>query len=190
MQSFNKKTLLIFLIVILIICTLLWIFLPTMNNKATVMPLIDNENKMHSENNIENFKEHTNNSINEQDKNKPFVDPKTGTIIDGPGFEKGDVEGVPQEVMENIPSNYYYLDDGASGEYSIVNNLCSKSCCSEQWPLPFKQKMDPYVCANKSQFVPSSYFCSNSFQDAGCLCLTKDQSQFIANRGGSGREWF
>jgi len=124
------------------------------------------------------------------DKNQPYVDAKTGSLLDGPGFEQGHVDGVSQEVLQNIPSNYYFLDDGASGEMSVQHNLCSKSCCSEQWPTPFKQKSDPFVCSNKDKFTPSRMFCNNSFQDSGCLCLTKSQSLFLNNRGGNGREFF
>jgi hypothetical protein len=122
----------------------------------------------------------------------PFVNPKTGTIMDGPGFERGEVEGAYLEDPSGVPSNYYILDDGAGGEMSIQHNLCSKSCCSEQWPTPFKQKYDPYVCGAKSKgdFVSSNVFCNNSFNDSGCLCLSKKQSRFLYNRGGNGREWF
>lgn len=124
------------------------------------------------------------------DKNQPHVDARTGSLLDGPGYEQGPVDGVSQEVLQNIPSNYYFLDDGANGEMSVQNNLCSKSCCSQQYPTPFKQKSDPFVCGNKNKFVPSRMFCSNSFQDAGCMCLTRNQAKFLDNRGGNGREWF
>lgn len=120
----------------------------------------------------------------------PYVDSQTGTLIDGPGFEKQEVDDVYREPSSSIPSNYYFLDDGAGGEMSIQHNLCSRSCCSEQWPTPFKRKYDPYVCGNKDKFVPSRIMCSNSFQDAGCLCLTKKQAAHLYNRGGNGREWF
>ena len=120
----------------------------------------------------------------------PHVDAKTGMLVDGPGFERGPIEGTFQETPTSIPSNYYFLDDGAGGEMSIQHNLCSRSCCSEQWPTPFKKKYDPYVCQNKDKFVPSRIMCNNTFQDSGCLCLTKKQSQFLYNRGGNGREWF
>ncbi|AYV82019.1 MAG: hypothetical protein Homavirus2_23 [Homavirus sp.] len=122
----------------------------------------------------------------------PYVDPRTGSLMDGPGFEKCDVDGNSEVTATSIPANYYFLDDGAGGEMSIQNNLCSPSCCSEQWPTPFKQKYDPYVCNNKDQFVPSNMMCNNSFQSSGCLCLTKKQGSFIYNRGinSGGREWF
>lgn len=120
----------------------------------------------------------------------PAVDPTTGVMVDGPGFEQGEIEGTPEATLASIPANYYFLDDGAGGEMSIQHNLCSKSCCSEQWPTPHKLKHDPYVCGNKDKMYPSNYFCNNTFQDSGCLCLTKKQHDFLYNRGGNGREWF
>jgi len=115
----------------------------------------------------------------------PKLFPQTGTIMDGPGFEKGETDIPQSKTYDSIPSNYYFLDDGANGEATVMNNLCSKSCCSDQWATPFKQSYDPYVCANKSKFVPSNIFCNNSFQDSGCLCMTKDQGNFLGTRGGN-----
>ncbi|MBA42456.1 MAG: hypothetical protein CMF62_00415 [Magnetococcales bacterium] len=110
-------------------------------------------------------------------------------VASGPGYvAPGWPE--PRKPLDKIPENYYFLDDGAGGRMSIQHNLCSKSCCSEQYPTPFKMKHDPYVCNNKDKFVPSNIYCNNSFQDSGCLCLTKDQSEYMYNRGGNGREWF
>ena len=119
----------------------------------------------------------------------PVVDPKVGMMVDGPGYEKSMGE-VYWPEHGSIPSNYYFLDDGADGEMSIQHNLVSKSCCSPQWPTSFRQKVDPYVCGNKGKFVGSRYFGSNTFSDSGCMCVTKKQAKFIYNRGGNGREWF
>jgi hypothetical protein len=88
------------------------------------------------------------------DGNGAYVDAQTGSLIEGPGFEKGEMDDIYNEPSTSIPSNYYFLDDGAGGEASIFSNLCSKSCCSAQWPTPHKAKHDPYVCANKDKFVP------------------------------------
>ena len=120
----------------------------------------------------------------------PEVNPIVGAIMDGPGYNKGVVESKYEEGSGQIPSNYYFLDDGAKGQMSIQHNLCSKSCCNEQWPTPFKLEHDPYVCQNKDKFVSSNITCSNSFQDSGCLCLTKNQAKFMYNRGTNGRNLF
>lgn len=176
---FNKQNLVIFLVIVLFIVVLCWVIMPAHKS----MPM---------EMGMENFGAEQENKM--EDKTKPFVDAQTGSLIDGPGFENGQVDGITQEMMSKIPSNMYFLDDGANNEMSIENNLCSRSCCSQQWPTPFKQAYDPYVCSNgngsNADYIPSQIFCNNSFQDAGCLCLTKKQGQFLYNRGGNGRELF
>lgn len=96
------------------------------------------------------------------------------------------IEGPSGEKLEKLPENYYFLDDGSGGKMSIQHNLCSKSCCSEQYPTPFKLKYDGNVCANKNKYVPSQIMCNNAYQDSGCLCMTKDQAKFLNNRGGNG----
>ena len=195
---FTKTNLIVFLVVVLATVILAWLVLPKMITLTVpsqevkpaeheAVPEEHFEEGMEGMEGVEGMEE-----IHQEmtDKNKPYVNPQTGSIIDGPGFEKGEVEGIAQESMATIPSNYYFLDDGNGGNDSIQHNLCSKSCCSAQWPTPFKQKFDPYVCGNKDQFVPSQIMCNNSFQDSGCLCLTKSQAQHIYNRGGNGREFF
>jgi hypothetical protein len=115
----------------------------------------------------------------EEGEDLPYVNAETAAMVDGPGFEKTEDElsGI-EEIPVSAPSNYYFLDDGADGEMSIQHNLCSKSCCSEQWPTPFKLKYDPYVCGSKDgltkgkdgvirdgkggEFTSSRVFCNNT----------------------------
>ncbi len=123
----------------------------------------------------------------------PIVNPRAGALLDGPGdagLGADSVKGISQDSLSIIPSNYYFLDDGAGGAESIQHNLCSKSCCSEQFPTPFKQKFDPFVCSARDKFVPTNIMCNNGFQDVGCSCISKEQATFMANRGGNGRELF
>jgi hypothetical protein len=81
-------------------------------------------------------------------------------------------------------------DDGEmkSVDYSSVDLRtapCSKSCCSSQYPTPFKLRDDKNVCANKGKFVPNNLICNNEWQDSGCMCLTQKQSDFLSSRGGN-----
>ena len=119
------------------------------------------------------------------------VNVTVGTLVNGPGFEKGP-EPITAGVFANVPDNFFLLDDGANGEMSVQNNLCSKSCCSPSWPVPFKERSDPFVCngLKNGLYTPSNLFCSNSFQDAGCACLTKEQGRFINQRGNGGSPWY
>lgn len=209
-NKFNMRNLVIFLAIVIAFIILIRILSTAVNdsqsNQSTQTTQSTQSNSSFQENNsipdlsvnplsemkLEGFTDNTDEKAYEpvDDKNKPQLNPQTGMLVDGPGFETGQLEGAGQPSLPNVPANYYFLDDGSGGEMSIQNNLCSKSCCSEQWPTPFKMKYDPYVCKNKSEFVPSNTFCNNSFQDAGCLCLSKKQSQFLYNRGGNGNEWF
>jgi hypothetical protein len=183
MNLLNKETLTMFVLAIVAVVVFVWVVLPHINN------LISRMRGEHFSEEAPISQETDAGSEESEEARVPNVDPATGMMMDGPGFERGEVEGAP-EAPTTIPANYYFIDDGAGGEMSIQHNLCSKSCCSEQWPTPFKQKYDPYVCNNKSDFVPSQIMCNNSFQDSGCLCLSKKQNQFLYNRGGNGREWF
>ncbi|AYV78262.1 MAG: hypothetical protein Edafosvirus8_12 [Edafosvirus sp.] len=88
-----------------------------------------------------------------------------------------------QIYTEGDNKNMYLLDDGGNGNLGLQYDMCSKSCCSNQWPTPFKLPTDPLICANKDKFMPSPYFCNNGFQDSGCLCMTKPQYANLMNRG-------
>ncbi len=77
------------------------------------------------------------------------------------------------------------LDDGGKGNFGLNFNMCSKACCSQQYPPPFSITPDDFVLRSGQEFVPSSYTCNNGWQDSGCLCMTKDQALFLNRRGGN-----
>lgn len=119
-----------------------------------------------------------------------LYDKKTGLIMSGSEFQKNDLEGryVPLDSDE-IPINViapdsFLLDDGDNGRTGLHTNMCSKQCCSAQYPLPFKLKQDKKLC-NLKNFVPSNLMCNNAWQNSGCLCLTKPQANQLYNRGGN-----
>lgn len=120
----------------------------------------------------------------------PYVNAGTGILIDSTAYDSGLGSRMRYQTGGNIPSNYYFLDDGANGEMSVENNIVSKSCCGASWPTPFQQNADPYVCGNKDEFVQSRMFGNNTYQDSGCLCVSKKQSEFLYNRGNNARGWF
>lgn len=211
-QYFNKKNLIILLAVILGICVLVWLFspqqmtviTPTTPNTARLQELAEARGEGENSNG-ENFIPPYE-GFNQQiagaqgsnmgvqgapaDMNQGYNNASNGSIIASAGSEASPIEGVAAETGSGVPSNYYLLDDGNSGNSTIINNMCSKSCCSKQWPVPFAMPENAYVCANKDQFVPSNSFCNTSLNDSGCLCLTKQQAQGIANRYGNGNELF
>lgn len=103
--------------------------------------------------------------------------------------------GLPDELIppwESELKGYGKIDDdwmeNLDGNSGLGFNMCSKSCCSPQYPPPFHVPVDPLVCNSKDEFVPSSYTCNNGWQDSGCLCMTKKQSKFLGSRGGNTRQ--
>jgi hypothetical protein len=77
------------------------------------------------------------------------------------------------------------LDDGNNGDNGLLYAPCSMACCTPQYPPPFKTGCDKEICGNKDKYVPTNYKCNNAWQNTGCLCMTKEQSDFLASRGGN-----
>lgn len=113
------------------------------------------------------------------------VDP-TKLAFDGPGCFNGLMPGA-NENLDSEPSEYKTIDDPNRAEMGLSYNRCSKACCGVQYPPPFQLENDKNICQNKDQYVNNNYFCSNSFDSTGCMCITKDQADFLYNRGGNGR---
>ena len=109
---------------------------------------------------------------------------ETGQIVSGSEFL-----GVPDEVAPAWGASYGdvdKLDDGGDGLYGLNYSLCSKSCCSPQYPTPFPMDKDVVMEKLKGSFVPNSYKCNNGWQDSGCVCMTGKQRDFLSERGGNG----
>lgn len=61
----------------------------------------------------------------------------------------------------------------------MLYNKCSLSCCSPQYPTPFKSDADPFVCdaEGNSKYLASDYVCQNNTGGVGCLCITEKQAK-------------
>ncbi len=127
--------------------------------------------------------------LNQVESNPTMYDPVTGSIMTSPDF-------IPQQIepaWNNKPLGNNTLESGTvtfesatnMGDKTMAFNKCSKSCCSNQYPLPFNMPVDKEVGTNLKNFVPNSYTCNNSWEDAGCLCMTQNQSDALAQRGGN-----
>jgi hypothetical protein len=117
-----------------------------------------------------------------------LYDRQTGLITDASQFVTLPNEIVPAWGLEqdNSLNNYGLvdkLDDGNSGLMGLNYNMCSKSCCSKQYPTPFTQDVDVVAESNSDNFTPSQYTCNNAWQNTGCVCMTKKQKEFLASRG-------
>ena len=125
----------------------------------------------------------------------PLVyDPKNGTITAGSEFISMPDEVIPPwgdsaiEYVSETGAKFGVadiLDDGYHGLIGLQNNMCSKSCCTPQYPTAMDNEHDDAVCNSGENFVPNSYQCKNSWQGAGCKCMTKTQFDFLSSRGGN-----
>jgi hypothetical protein len=65
----------------------------------------------------------------------------------------------------------------------IDTNICSKQCCKHaQWPLPNELLSKDIPEEKLANYVGSNFSC-NFGSGSGCLCLTKDNFDYLAKRG-------
>ncbi len=80
---------------------------------------------------------------------------------------------IDQKVNQIIANNLPKLDQ----------RVCSKQCCKFiQWPVPFNTKNPIVKDTVLDNFIPSNFAC-NGGQNGGCLCLTKDDFNYLSEHG-------
>jgi len=128
---------------------------------------------------------------NRKDINEPFGelrDPQPADekiVVNGTRMTGSEFIGYPHyEPWEDIyrnPTAGYLLDDNNEGKFNYP--ICSKACCSVQYPPPFEIQIDDWLAKNIDKYVPSQYTCNNSWQDTGCMCMTEKQRTYLESRG-------
>ena len=171
---YNYNCLITFILVVLGIVFLIWIIYPhLMNIKNNNLFIINNNEKF-----LNNCK--NSNPVN-YSKNNQNLSIKQENYVQDHDLQNTNV-GAPVEPRDNLQTDFYLLDDGANKEMAIHNNICSRSCCSSQWSVPFKVNEDPYVCENSDNLLKSPMLCQNDDRDSGCLCISKKQHLYMKNR--------
>ena len=65
----------------------------------------------------------------------------------------------------------------------IDQERCCKSCCStKQWPVPNEMLDKSIPQAELSEFTPTNFSC-NFGGKSGCVCISKEQINYLSNRG-------
>lgn len=65
----------------------------------------------------------------------------------------------------------------------IDERICSKQCCKfVQWPVPFNTRNPIVTDEVLGNFIPSNFAC-NGGENGGCVCLTKDDYNYLSSHG-------
>lgn len=65
----------------------------------------------------------------------------------------------------------------------LDKNICSKQCCKHvQWPVPHDAKTKEIPDKELENYIGTNLSC-NFGSGSGCLCVTKDDFNYLANRG-------
>lgn len=72
-----------------------------------------------------------------------------------------------------------FFNNTSSKSFNL--GICSKNCCATQWPVPININ-------EKSKRIPNNYVktnltCNNGITNSGCVCLSKETTQLLNNRG-------
>ncbi len=75
----------------------------------------------------------------------------------------------------------------SNDDKSYTLGVCSKNCCTTQWPVPInlteKSKVTPDMVGKNKKYSRSNLTCNNGVINTGCLCLTKKSRAMLENRG-------
>ena len=65
----------------------------------------------------------------------------------------------------------------------LDQNKCSIKCCGQtQWPLPEELRSKDMTDEEAKGYVPSNFFC-NLGSGSGCLCVKKDDFNYLVSHG-------
>jgi hypothetical protein len=73
---------------------------------------------------------------------------------------------------EEFNNKYFDLKYDTPMDYNMEKMVCSKSCCSTQWPTSGPtQTKDPKIDMN--EYLPTNINCNDGIHDTGCICKKK-----------------
>ena len=81
-------------------------------------------------------------------------------------------------IKENLDNNNK-ITNSEYNKFKLDLQPCSYNCCKHiQWPLPKElDKNNP-----NNDYISSNFFCNNG-KGSGCVCLNKNNLNFLSNKG-------
>ena len=121
-----------------------------------------------------------------------FVDTTTSSVMDGVKLiPQKSVDAWQDVYMNSDNDNSFMIDLGGDDKATNKDqgsgrfNDRSPACCSPQYPVPFKLKVDKQILKDSKEFVPNPYMGNNNWMNAGCTCMKKGNASKLAKRGGN-----
>ena len=104
--------------------------------------------------------------------------------------ENFQIDNDVNQIIEDTNNLPIFIDNDSSIKNNnnkiipkIDQNICSKQCCKHiQWPVPFNTKNPIISDSTLDNFIPSNLSC-NGGANGGCVCLTKDDFNYLSNHG-------
>ena len=102
--------------------------------------------------------------------------------------EQFEINDKINKIFDKTDVNYYHNDNTTSDNMNNNSNRidlkpCSKQCCKfVQWPVPFNTKNPIISDDTLNNFIGSNLSC-NLGDGAGCVCITKDDYNYLSNHG-------
>jgi hypothetical protein len=91
--------------------------------------------------------------------------------FNGCGCKKNNKEIELEEDFDNN-ANYFDLKYDKPMGYDMEKIICSKNCCSTQWPTSIATNIkDPKIDMN--EYLPTNLNCNDGIHDTGCICQKK-----------------
>ena len=107
-----------------------------------------------------------------------------------------DMNNIPKEVLLVIGAVLLFTlmnrknqeNYGENEELTHLNkvdtNICSSVCCNQQyWPTGIEQKDNRL---KGRSYAPTNFMCSGK-TGRGCVCTTKEQLEYLTNRGNNAK---
>ena len=132
-----------------------------------IMPILDEYNNMQIIDKYSNIKY----SKDDNNKEIEIVKKSENNKVDNK------VDNKEIEIVKNSENN--------RDKTKIYENSCSRECCKfSQWPLPPELTEKKLLNESTDDYIGSNMSC-NGGDKGGCLCFSKDNYNYISQRGGN-----
>ena len=142
-----------------------------------IMPILDKYNNMQLIDKYSNIK------YIKDDNNKEIVKLSDNNNVDNIKLVK--ISDNNNNNNNNNNNEIVKISENNKDKTKIYENSCSRECCKfSQWPLPPELTEKKLLKESTDDYIGSNMSC-NGGDKGGCLCFSKDDYNYISQRGGN-----